>query len=85
MSFLKARSITATVLTATCLWVAPGDAWAEDACNALTQSAIHSVMVKLGESRAEAQIDGRRSPCTPHAPPPSSRLCGRAASLRTIR
>ena len=47
----------ATILTVTFLGVVPNPAWAEDACNALTQSAIQAVLAKIGESRAEAQLD----------------------------
>jgi hypothetical protein len=64
MSLTRARSMMVTILTAAFLWVVPDPAWAQDACNALTQSAIQAVLAKIGESRAEAQLDANANGVT---------------------
>jgi len=57
MNLLKVQSVVAAMLTGAFVSMVPGNAAAQGPCEALTQPAIQAVIAKIGQSRAEAQID----------------------------
>ena len=57
MNLLRMQSVVAAMLTAAFVSMVPGNAAAQGACSALTQPAIQAVISKIGQSRAEAQLD----------------------------
>jgi hypothetical protein len=62
MSLRKVQLILAAMLTVAV--VVPGNASAQGACSALTQPAIQAVIARIGQSRAEAQLDANANGIT---------------------
>ncbi len=57
MSVTDKKKPVAILFMAALLWIVPEPARAQQPCNALTQPAIQAVIARIGESRAQAQID----------------------------
>jgi hypothetical protein len=64
MSLTKVQSVMAAMLAVAVVSIVPGTASAQSACSDLTQAAIEDVISRIGQSRAQAQLDANANGVT---------------------